>query len=200
MSSLSSPSNQHFAASHRRINRRVAGRWLLALAATPLLAGCLSNEGDSDDGYGIVGWDDGAEAGPKQGDRAPNFRLMALDGPDRTLAGEVAAGLPVVLNVFATWCASCRAEMPVLDAAHGVTATVIGIDLREAADRVRPLVAETGIRYPILLDRDGAVARALNAIALPTTCVLAADGTIRRLIVGPLTAASLAEGIGAAGG
>ena len=116
------------------------------------------------------------------------------------LSGEVAAGLPIVLNVFATWCASCREEMPVLDAAHGVAATVLGIDLREPADRVRPLVAETGVRYPILLDHDGAVARALNAIALPATCILAADGTIRRLIVGPVTAASLAEGIAAAGG
>ncbi len=184
---------------HRgRISRRVAGRWLLAVAATPLLAGCLSNEGDGDDGYGIVGWDDGAETGAKQGDRAPNFRLTDLDGADRSLAAEVAAGRPVVLNVFATWCASCRDEMPVLAAAHGRDATVLGIDLRESAERVRPLIAQTGVGYPILLDRDGAVVRAFNAIALPTTCVLARDGTIRRWIVGPVTPRSLAEGIAAA--
>ncbi len=86
----------------RPISRRAAGRWLLALGATPLLAGCLLDEGDQDDDYGITDWDDGAETDPKQGDRAPNFRLASLDGPDRTLAGELSAGLPVVLNVFAT--------------------------------------------------------------------------------------------------
>ncbi len=88
--------------------------------------------------------------------------------------------------------------MPVLAAAHGRDATVLGIDLRESVERVRPLVAETGVGYPILLDRDSEVARAFNVIVLPTTCVLAADGTVRRLIVGPVTRESLAEGITAA--
>ncbi len=200
MSLSSSAPHQEHIVPRRPISRRAAGRWLLALAATALLAGCVVDEDAADDGYGVVGWDDGAETGPKQGDRAPNFHLAALDGSDRTLSVEAATGLPVVINVFATWCASCREEMPVLAAAHGVTATVLGIDLRESADRVRPLVTETGVRYPILLDRDGAVARALGAIALPTTCILTPGGTIRRLVVGPVTAASLAEGIVAAGG
>lgn len=168
--------------------------------AAPRRLSITLDEGDHDDGYGITDWDDGAETDPKQGDRAPNFRLAFLDGPDRTLAGELSAGLPVVLNVFATWCVSCREEMPVLDAAHGITATVLGIDLRESADRLRPLIAETGVRYPILLDRDSAVARAYGVLALPTTCILAADGTVRWLVVGPVTAESLAEGTGMAGG
>lgn len=190
------PANE--AGDRNRFSRRRTGQWLLALAATPLVSGCLSNEGGSDDGYGIIDWDDRAGTGAKQGDRAPNFRLTDLDGNDRTLAAELTAGRPVVLNVFATWCASCRDEMPVLAAAHGRDATVLGIDLRESVERVRPLVAETGVGYPILLDRDGEVARAFNVIVLPTTCVLAADGTVRRLIVGPVTRESLAEGIAAA--
>ncbi len=66
--------------------------------------------------------------------------------------------------------------MPVLDAAHGITATVLGIDLRESAGRLRPLIAETGVRYPILLDRDSAVGRAYGVLALPTTCILAPTG------------------------
>ena len=72
MSLPSSPTNHGLAVLQTMISRRAAGRWLLAIAATPFLAGCRSDDGDPDDGYGIVGWDDAAETGPKPGDRAPN--------------------------------------------------------------------------------------------------------------------------------
>lgn len=185
----------------RRLTRRRAAGLLLSVVAVPLAAGyALRDDGDGTDpdGAGPIPWADGAPTGPKVGDRAPNVRLAALAGGETTLADEMTAGRPVVLNVFATWCASCRAEMPILGAAHGVSATVLGIDLREGPDRVQALVDETGARYPILLDRDGAVARAYGATSLPTTCVVAPDGTIRRWIVGPVTAESLADAIAAA--
>lgn len=105
-----------------------------------------------------------------------------------------------MLNVFATWCVGCREEMPVLDAAHGTDVTILGIDLREDAGRVRDLIDDTGVRYPILLDWDGAVSRANNAIGLPMTCVVASDGTIRQWIVGPVSPESRGDGIASAGG
>ena len=185
-----------------RLSRRAA--LLLTATALPLLAGCTRPGEDGDDRgageFGLTDWPDGAPTGPKVGDRAPNFRLPALAGGETTLSDSVATGRPVVLNVFATWCASCRTEMPVLGGAHGLSATVLGIDLREAPERVQPLVDATGARYPVLLDRDGAVARAYGTTGLPATCVIAADGTIRRWVVGPVTAASLADAIAAATG
>ena len=186
-----------------RLTRRRAAGLLAAVVALPVVAGyAVRDEGDRSgtDGAGPIPWSDGAPTGPKVGDRAPNFRLPALDGGETTLSATVATGRPVVLNVFATWCASCRTEMPVLGAANGVSATVLGIDLREAPERVQALIDATGARYPVLLDRDGAVARAYGATSLPATCVIAADGTIRRWVVGPVTAASLANAIAAAAG
>ncbi len=183
----------------RRLTRRRAAALLLTVVATPLVAGyAVRNDGDGTDGTGLVDWPDSADTGSKPGDRAPNFRLSTLAGGETTLADEVAAGRPVVLNFFATWCASCREEMPILDAAHGRIATVLGIDLREGPDRVRGLLGETGARYPILLDRDGTVTRAYDAISLPATCVVAPAGAIRRLIFGPVTGESLAAAIVAA--
>lgn len=181
------------------LTRRRALGLLLSAGTIPLVAGYAArNHGDETDGTSLVDWPDRAATGSKVGNRAPNFRLSALAGGETTLADEVAAGRPVVLNFFATWCASCREEMPILDAAHGRIATVLGIDLREGPDRVRGLLGETGARYPILLDRDGTVARAYDAISLPATCVVAPDGAIRRQIFGPVTEESLAAAIVAA--
>jgi len=57
------PTNE--AGDRNRFSRRRTGQWLLALAATPFLAGCVFNEDEEDDGYGIIDWDGAArEAGP----------------------------------------------------------------------------------------------------------------------------------------
>ncbi len=172
----------------------------MGAAAIPGVAWALlgrDGAGDDDGETGLADWPDRAPTGITAGQRAPNFRLAELDGATRTLdETALAAGGPIVLNFFATWCVSCREEMPVLDAAHGTTATVVGIDLREDADHVRPLVAETGIRYPVLLDRDGSVTRAYGASGLPTNVILESDGTVRQVIIGPVTAGSLAAALG----
>jgi thiol-disulfide isomerase/thioredoxin len=172
---------------------------VLGAAAIPAAAWALvrrDGEGESGAGPGLISWPDAAPTGTAQGQRAPNFRLDDLDGTSHALDAAVPeANGAVVLNFFATWCVSCRDEMPVLDAAHAAGVTVLGIDLREDAPRVRALADETGIRYPVLLDTDGSVTRAYGATGLPTNVILAADGVVHQVIVGPVTTESLAESL-----
>lgn len=104
----------------------------------------------------------------------------------RDLSGEpvdLAAleGHAVVLNFWAEWCAPCRRELPVFDrwndelAATGVRFVAVSID-REARKAKR--MADTmGLRLPLFHDGPDGLASALDLPALPTTYLLAADGT-----------------------
>lgn len=82
------------------------------------------------------------------GDPAPSFDLEGLDG--RPLNDEQFAGRPLLINFWATWCAPCVREMPMLDAFHREHVdrlALLGIahDRPEAA---RAFVEQIGVRYP----------------------------------------------------
>nr|WP_234714091.1 TlpA disulfide reductase family protein [Mycolicibacterium chlorophenolicum] len=97
--------------------------------------------------------------------------------------GEVVAGPPTLINLWASWCAPCREEMPVLDAyaAAPQAVRVIGVNVSDRPDAAESLVRDLRIRYPSLTDADD-VQRALGAPPLlPLSYLIAANGTIRRL-------------------
>ena len=185
-----------------------------AAALLPVLGGCAPGDDHHAAGLGIIAWPDGQRGDAAMGKRAPNFRLTvvgAAGDPSAASAASASASAqtsladrlttppgPAVVNFFASWCTSCREEMAVLQAAAQAGTTVIGVDLREAADRVRDLGSQNGITYPLLLDADGSVTRAYRVINLPGTYVLRADGTVAKIILGPLTDASLADALAAA--
>mgnify|MGYP001203680827 CR=1 FL=1 len=136
----------------------------------------------------------GMEALASVGEAAPAFRLERLGGGELAL-GEL-HGRPVVLNFWTTWCVECHTEAPELDAFHreyGDRVAVVGIDMREPPSVARGFAEEYELTYPILLDRDGRVARLYRVRGVPETWVLDADGVARYHLIGPVDFARLEE-------
>ncbi len=109
-------------------------------------------------------------------DRLPAVSLAPLDGGDEvdltTLRG------PMVINLWASWCAPCREELPKYQAfaeKYAGRVDVLGIDFQETRpDAARELARETGVDYPLLSDPDGK----LRAIGLPKLILLDAEGAV----------------------
>ncbi len=118
----------------------------------------------------------------------PEFSFTDGDGARKGLADF--AGRGVVLNLWATWCPPCVAEMPALDrlqaavAAEGITVLPLSSD-RGGAAQVRPFYAARGIaRLGVWLDPAGAAGRALGARGLPTTVLVDGRGRERARLEG----------------
>ena len=99
-------------------------------------------------------------------------------------------GRVVVLNIWASWCPPCRAEMPALQVLHeqraGQGVVVLGINstVQDSEQAARDFAAEYGLTFPIALDRDGEATRLYQVRALPSTFFIDRQGIIRRVVVG----------------
>jgi len=138
----------------------------------------------------------GAIPSPRAGFAAPEVELEHLDG-SRVRLSDL-RGQVVVLNVWASWCPPCRAEMPALQALHeqraGDGVVVLGVNstVQDSEQAARDFVMEYGLTFPIGLDRDGQATRLYQVRALPSTFFIDRQGIIRRVVVGgPLDASVL---------
>jgi thiol-disulfide isomerase/thioredoxin len=133
----------------------------------------------------------GTGPGPEQ---SPDPRSSALRGITLECAGDgspvdvakAVAGRPVVLNLWAYWCAPCAEELPAMAeyqrrAGPGVTVLTVHQDENEAAALLR--LAELGVRLPTLQDGRRLVAAALRVPnVMPATVVLRADGSVAEVL------------------
>jgi thiol-disulfide isomerase/thioredoxin len=129
--------------------------------------------------------------GAQIGDPRPPFRHAAVDG--RFVSAADFDGQALLVNFWATWCAPCRREMPLLDEvakAHVDTLNVVGIAIDEPGPVVE-FVESLGISYPILVGSTDVLAtqRAWgnSAGALPYTVLVDAAGIIRWRHLGEVT-------------
>jgi thiol-disulfide isomerase/thioredoxin len=125
-----------------------------------------------------------AAAPPAAGSRAglPDLVLACFDGsgrvPLRTIGG------PAVVNLWASWCAPCRRELPAFQAyarrAAGRVA-VIGVDTADTRDAGRSLIQDLSLTFPMLVDDRAELGRALGRTALPLTLFVDGYGRVTHL-------------------
>lgn len=115
-------------------------------------------------------------------------RFFDTQGAEQTLAAHAGSGL--VVNLWATWCAPCVAEMPALQAlakalaAEGILVLPLSSD-RGGAPVVQKFYAANGIdALPVLLDPKGEAARAWSSRGLPTTMIIDRQGQERARLEG----------------
>jgi len=131
---------------------------------------------------------------------APAFDLASLAGPKVSL--ESLKGRPAVIDFWATWCAPCVRQIPVLNALRekrGEDVSVIGISVdADGAEAVALFAEEHGIAYTVLFGDEG-LAQAFGARGFPTLFVLDAEGAIREAHVGVASLDELEEALERAG-
>lgn len=135
----------------------------------------------------------GSAGGSAGGATLPDTALTVLGSDERLDTSEL-RGTPAVINFWATWCPFCIEEMPDLERVHqelGDRVQFVGVDREDVTDKALRLAQETGVTYTLVEDPDGSFFRAVEGLGMPTTLLVAADGTIAHRQSGPVTAEQL---------
>lgn len=127
---------------------------------------------------------------PRAGDRLP--ALVAVDLLGDSVSTADYRGSALLLNLWATWCPPCRAEMPYLQAlqdrfgAAGLAVVGVSVDDPGARRQLEAFLAEAGVTYDILLDPEMESMDALGAVGLPVTLLVDPEGVVRLFRTGPV--------------
>ena len=134
---------------------------------------------------------------PLIGKPAPAFSLAQLHRPERTLTTQDMRGQVWLLNVWASWCVSCKVEHPLLvDLAKANVVPVIGLAYKDKPEDGLAWLAANGDPYRLsIVDRDGRVGIDFGVYGVPETFVIDKSGVIRYKQIGPLTADALRQTI-----
>ncbi len=121
------------------------------------------------------------------GSDAPVFTTTSLDSAAMRIGGV--SDSVVLLNVWATWCTSCREEFAELEQIRLQRATsavrVIGVSVDQGgSEKVRRFVAAQGTHFPVAHDREARINPLYGILGLPTTFVLGKDGKVRWMQTG----------------
>ena len=125
---------------------------------------------------------------PQQGFLAPNFELKTPMGESVKLSDL--RGQPVLVNLWATWCPPCRAEMRAIEKVYneykdqGFTVLAVNMTYQDSQLEIMPFVNEQGLTFPILLDETGDMANAYQLKSLPSSYFINRDGIINEVVIG----------------
>lgn len=175
-------------------------RWLVgvgvAVASIALTACGSGNAADTEQGY-VAGDGSIVVLAPDQRQPAPAISGTALDGSTIDIADYL--GKVVVLNVWASWCAPCRAEAPGLQAASQELADrgvqFVGLNTRDSSASADGFVKSFGVTYPSIVDQDGRLqlrfGDSLPPQAIPSTVVIDSQGRVAARALGKVSEDSL---------
>jgi len=121
------------------------------------------------------------------GNIAPDFTLLNLEGEEVSLSDF--RGKHVYLNFWATWCSFCDMEMPDLQRVYDENddMVVLGVNVMERLDEVKPYIEENGLTFPVVLDEEGMMGSLYLVRGMPTTYFIDKEGVILGSIPGMLT-------------
>ncbi|MGH8442665.1 MAG: DsbE family thiol:disulfide interchange protein [Nevskiaceae bacterium] len=123
---------------------------------------------------------------PLIGKPAPAFELPTLAGGNLALASL--KGEPAVVNFWASWCAPCLQEHPLLMELARSGVKIVGVDYKDPPDNARQWLERHGNPFAVIAqDGDGRVGLDWGVYGVPETYVLDAQGTILYKHIGPLT-------------
>ena len=163
-------------------------RWLAALPLVVLVAlGLL---------FGLYALNRNPEVQPDAlvGQPVPDLVLPSLEGGREVSVREAVKGGPVLVNFFASWCAPCEIEHPVLMDLQRQQVKVIGIAYKDAPANTEAFLTRLGDPFAArLVDRDGRAGIEFGVTGVPETYLIGADGIILDKHTGPLTGADAAR-------
>jgi peroxiredoxin len=125
---------------------------------------------------------------PQQGFPAPDFELKTLTGEFVKLSDL--RGQAVLVNLWATWCPPCRAEMRTIETIYneyrdqGFMVLAVNMTYQDDPLKITPFVNEQGLTFPILLDETGATANAYQLKSLPSSYFINREGVINEVVIG----------------
>jgi cytochrome c biogenesis protein CcmG/thiol:disulfide interchange protein DsbE len=124
---------------------------------------------------------------------APQFRLEQLKDPGAAFTPADMKGKVWMLNVWASWCASCRVEHPLLvEMSKSGVVPIVGLNYKDRREDALPWLAKFGDPYAISVwDIDGKVGIDYGVYGAPETFVIDKEGVIRHKQIGPITAEAL---------
>jgi cytochrome c biogenesis protein CcmG, thiol:disulfide interchange protein DsbE len=135
---------------------------------------------------------------PQTGFLAPDFTAKTIGG--KTIRLSDLRGKVVLVNIWASWCPPCRAEMPAIERTYQAYKdrrfTVLAIDstVQDTVDNAHSFAIENKLSFPIFMDETGEITRLYNIQSLPTSFFIGPDGVIREVVVGgPMSQALLSS-------
>ena len=160
----------------RKITLSAFGIAMFGLLATNVLLGAAKTAAakPADDATKMVG------------SAAPDFTLEALEGEKVSLKDT--KGSVVVIDFWATWCGPCQKSLPGLEKLYtemkGKGLKVFAVDLREEKKPVAENVKKLELTMPVLMDKDGAVAKSYKVTGIPQTVVIGKNGKVAKVLIG----------------
>jgi len=145
----------------------------------------------------VAGCNGGTSQGSLIGKPAPDFKFQVAE--EQSISLSNLQGGPVLLNFWTTYCPGCLVEMPYLQQVYddwqGRGLVLLAINIAEDPSVVGNFMQSRGLSFPVLLDREGAIAYQYGVGNIPASFFIDSEGIIQHVQVGAFQSAAEIENI-----